>query len=37
MKKLNYSPNEVARSLSKKTTNTIGVIVPHINILISVR
>lgn len=30
MKKLNYSPNEVARSLSKKTTNTIGVIVPHI-------
>lgn len=30
MKKLNYSPNEVARSLSKKTTNTIGLIVPHI-------
>lgn len=30
MKKLNYRPNEVARSLSKKTTNTIGVIVPHI-------
>lgn len=30
MKKLNYSPNEVARSLSKKSTNTIGVIVPHI-------
>lgn len=30
MKKLNYHPNEVARSLSKKTTNTIGVIVPHI-------
>lgn len=30
MKKLNYQPNEVARSLSKKTTNTIGVIVPHI-------
>lgn len=30
MRKLNYSPNEVARSLSKKSTNTIGVIVPHI-------
>lgn len=30
MKKLNYSPNEVARSLSKKSTNTIGIIVPHI-------
>ena len=30
MKKLNYRPNEVARSLSKQTTNTIGVIVPHI-------
>lgn len=30
MKELNYSPNELARSLSKKTTNTIGVIVPHI-------
>lgn len=30
MKELNYRPNEVARSLSKKTTNTIGVIVPHI-------
>ncbi|WP_033154438.1 LacI family DNA-binding transcriptional regulator [Pseudobutyrivibrio ruminis] len=30
MAKLNYRPNEVARSLSKKTTNTIGVIVPHI-------
>ena len=30
MKKLNYRPNEVARSLSKSTTNTIGVIVPHI-------
>lgn len=30
MKSLNYQPNEVARSLSKKTTNTIGVIVPHI-------
>ncbi|SFR58148.1 LacI family DNA-binding transcriptional regulator [Anaeromicropila populeti] len=30
MKKLNYQPNEVARSLSKQVTNTIGVIVPHI-------
>ncbi len=30
MEKLNYRPNEVARSLSKKYTNTIGVIVPHI-------
>lgn len=30
MKKLNYQPNEVARSLSKQKTNTIGVIVPHI-------
>lgn len=30
MKKLNYQPNEVARSLSKQTTNIIGVIVPHI-------
>ena len=31
MKKLNYRPNEVARSLSKQTSNTIGVIVPHIS------
>lgn len=31
MKKLNYSPNEVARSLSKKSSNTLGVIVPHIS------
>lgn len=30
MKKLNYSPNEVARSLHNKKSNTIGVIVPHI-------
>lgn len=30
MKKLNYRPNEVARSLHKKSTNTIGLIVPHI-------
>lgn len=30
MKKLNYQPNEVARSLHKKSTKTIGVIVPHI-------
>lgn len=31
MKEINYQPNEVARSLSKQTTNTIGVIVPHIS------
>lgn len=31
MKELNYQPNEIARSLSKKKTNTIGVIVPHIS------
>lgn len=30
MKELNYQPNELARSLSKQKTNTIGVIVPHI-------
>ena len=30
MKKLNYRPNEVARSLSKSSSNTIGLIVPHI-------
>ncbi|MDO5573061.1 MAG: LacI family DNA-binding transcriptional regulator [bacterium] len=30
MKTLNYQPNEVARSLSKKKTNMIGLIVPHI-------
>lgn len=30
MKKLNYRPNEVARALSKSSSNTIGVIVPHI-------
>lgn len=30
MDKLNYQPNEVARSLSKKSSKTIGVIVPHI-------
>lgn len=30
MKELNYQPNEVARSLSKNKSNTIGVIVPHI-------
>ena len=28
MKKLNYQPNELSRSLSKQTTNTMGVIVP---------
>lgn len=31
MKKLNYTPNEAARSLQRKKTNTIGVIVPHIS------
>ncbi len=31
MDKIGYTPNEVARSLSKKSTNTIGVIVPHIS------
>ena len=30
MDKLNYRPNELARSLHNKTTNTIGLIVPHI-------
>ena len=31
MRKLNYHPNEMARSLQKKYTNTIGVIVPIID------
>ena len=30
MKKLNYQPNEVARSLHSKSSNTIGLIGPHI-------
>lgn len=30
MKKLNYRPNELARSLQNKKTKTIGLIVPHI-------
>ena len=30
MREMNYQPNEMARSLSKKNSNTIGVIVPHI-------
>lgn len=30
MEKLNYQPNEMARSLSKQYTNTIGVIMPSI-------
>lgn len=30
MKKLNYHPNEMARSLQRQSTNTIGLIVPHI-------
>lgn len=31
MKELNYTPNAIARSLSKNKTNTIGVVVPDIN------
>jgi LacI family transcriptional regulator len=31
MEELNYIPSDVARSLSKKETNTIGVVVPDIN------
>lgn len=31
VKKLNYRPNELARSLSKQHTNIIGLIVPHID------
>ena len=31
MKKLNYRPNELARSLQNKSSNTLGVIVPHIS------
>lgn len=30
MERLNYQPNEIARSLSKQSTNIIGVIVPHL-------
>lgn len=30
MKKLNYKPNAIARSLSQSSSNLIGVIVPHI-------
>ncbi|MDO5337532.1 MAG: LacI family DNA-binding transcriptional regulator [Eubacteriales bacterium] len=30
MDELNYQPNEMARFLSKQTSNTIGVIVPHV-------
>lgn len=30
MERLHYKPNELARSLSKQKTSTIGVIVPHI-------
>lgn len=30
MKKLNYQPNELARSLHRKNSNIIGLIVPHI-------
>lgn len=31
MNDLNYQPNEVARSLFKQRTNTIGIIVPHVS------
>ena len=31
MEELHYQPNELARSLSKSRTNTIGLIVPHIS------
>lgn len=31
IKKLNYRPNEAARSLRMKSTNTIGLIVPHVS------
>lgn len=31
IKKLNYIPNEFARSLYKKVSKTIGVILPHLN------
>lgn len=31
IEELNYIPNEFARSLFKKTSNTIGVIFPHLN------
>ncbi len=30
MRELHYQPNELARSLSKQVTNTIGIITPHI-------
>ena len=31
MDMLGYQPNEIARSLTKQRSNTIGVIVPHIS------
>ncbi|MCQ2500523.1 MAG: LacI family transcriptional regulator [Lachnospiraceae bacterium] len=31
MKKLNYRPNEIARSLQRKSGNMIGLIIPHIS------
>lgn len=31
MRELNYQPNEVARALTKRHTNMIGLIVPHIS------
>ena len=30
MDELGYQPNEIARSLTKQKSNTIGIIVPHI-------
>ena len=31
MKRLNYKPNAIARSLKTKTTRTIGVMIPDIS------
>ncbi|NSW90804.1 MAG: LacI family DNA-binding transcriptional regulator [Firmicutes bacterium] len=31
LEEMNYSPNQVARSLKKKSTNTIGIVVPDIS------
>lgn len=31
MKELNYQPNEIARSLSKQESNTIGIIMPYLD------
>ena len=37
MQEMNYQPNELARSLAKAHSNTIGVIVPHISHPFSVK